>query len=253
MIISITNQKGGVGKTTTAVNMADGLAKLGYKVLAIDLDSQASLSLALKVSNQEKTIINVLKKEISAKEAIHSTENLDVIPSNILLSSADLELNMTGREYLLKEAILPIKNEYDFIIFDTPPALSILTINALAAADKLVIPMNAELFSIEGMGQLSSHIANIRKYCNSGLDIEGVLMTRYNPRTVIGRDLKDKIQKLANDLNTKVFKTYIRPNISVQEAQLKRQAITDYDPRAAASIDYTNFIKEFIDGVKLNG
>jgi chromosome partitioning protein len=251
MIISITNQKGGVGKTTTTQSMAAGLKNKGFNVLLVDLDPQSNLSSCCGADTEQITIYEVLKKENNIKDSIQKTPYADIIPSNILLSGADLEFTNTGREYLLKEVLNPFKKKYDYIIIDTPPALSILTINAFTASDKLIIPMGADGFSLQGIGQLNKTITQVKKYCNSDLEVEGILLTRHNPRTVLSRDITSTIKtKIAPQLSTKLFKSYIRSSISIQEAQLQQTNILEYAPTATAQMDYAKFIDEFIKGIK---
>jgi chromosome partitioning protein len=251
MIISITNQKGGVGKTTTSQSMAIGLNKKGYKVLLIDLDPQANLSYSLGANTEQSTIYEVLKKEIEIKESIQNTESVDIIPSNILLSGAELEFTKTGREYLLKEVLNSIKSMYDYIIIDTPPALSILTVNAFTASNKLIIPMGADVFSLQGAGQLNNTINQVKRYCNNDLKVAGILLTRYNPRTILSKDITSTIQKnIAVQLETQVFNSYIRSSVSIQEAQTQQANILEYAPSATAQVDYAKFVDEFIQGNK---
>lgn len=251
MIISVTNQKGGVGKTTTTQSMGVGLSNKGFRVLLVDLDPQANLSHSCGVNVEQPTIYEILKNEVKIKTCIQKTSSTDIIPSTILLSGADLEFTNPGREYLLNEALGSIKSQYDYIIIDTPPALSILTINAFTASDKLIIPMGADGFSLQGVGQLNKTIEQVKKYCNPRLEVEGILMTRYNPRTVLSKDITSTIQdKIAVQLSTKLFKSYIRSSISIQEAQLQQTNIADYAPKSTAQIDYASFVDEFIKGVK---
>lgn len=253
MIISVTNQKGGVGKTTTAQSMAAGLKKKGYKVLLLDLDPQANLSYSLGADTEKATIYEILKKETNTKDLIQSTLYADIIPSNILLSGAELEFTKTGREYLLKEVLTPLRSKYDYIIIDTPPALGILTINAFVASDRLIIPMGADVFSLQGIGQLSNTISQVKKYCNNNLQISGILLTKYNPRTILSKDITTTIKdKIATQLSTKVFKTFIRSSVSIQEAQTQQTNILEYAPNATAQIDYAKFVDEFIKREKKN-
>ena len=190
-VISVSNQKGGVGKTTTTCNLAAGLKKKGFRVLVIDLDPQGNLgfSMGADVENSA-TIYDVLKGEIKTQFAIQRTETTDLIPSSILLSGIELEFTNTGREYLLKEAIKPIQEFYDYILLDTPPALGILTINAFTASDTIVVPMLSDIFSLQGIAQLYETVERVKKYCNPNLTIAGILLIRYNPRTLLGREIR---------------------------------------------------------------
>ena len=246
MIISVTNQKGGVGKTTTAQSMASGLTARKFKVLLVDLDPQGNLSYSIKANTENITIYEVLKNESKIEKAIQTTSTADIIPANILLSGAELEFTKTGREYLLNEALTPLKVIYDYIIIDTPPALSVLTINAFTASDKLIIPMGADMFSLQGIGQLNSTIEQVKKYCNNKLEVGGILLTKYNPRTLLSKDLTTIVNDVAIKLKTKVFKNYIRASVSIQEAQTEQANILSYAPTANAQSDYNKFVDEFL-------
>lgn len=249
MIISITNQKGGVGKTTTAQSLAAGLYSKGYKILLVDLDPQGNLSYSIGANTDDSTIYEVLKKEVDVNDVIQSTSSGDIIPANILLSGAELEFTKTGREYLLNETLNLVQTKYDFIIIDTPPALSVLTINAFTASDKLIIPMGADMFSLQGIGQLSSTIEQVQKYCNKKLNVEGILLTKYNPRTILSKDLTEIVKNVAAGLKTKVFNNYIRASVSIQEAQTQQSNIINYAPTATAQSDYIKFVEEFLEGI----
>lgn len=246
MIISITNQKGGVGKTTTAQAMGAILTEKEYKVLLVDLDPQGNLSYSVNADTENNTLYELLKKEVLVEDTIQKTSTADIIPANILLSGAEQEFTKTGREYLLAEILLPLRSKYDFIIIDTPPALSILTINAFTASDKIIIPMGADMFSLQGVGQLGNTISQVKKYCNKNLSVEGILLTRYNPRTLLSKDLAQIVSDVATKLESKVFKTYIRSSISIQEAQTEQENIFKYAPDANAQLDYKKFVEEFI-------
>jgi chromosome partitioning protein len=250
-IITITNQKGGVGKTTTAHSLATGLKNKGYKVLAVDMDPQGNLSYGYSVDQDKPTIYEVLKGQISSVDAIQHTAGGDILPANILLSGADMEFTHTGREYLLSEALKPL--QYDYIVVDTPPALNVLTINAFTAANALIIPMGADIFSLQGMAQLNSTIERIKKYVNPSLKVEGILITNHNPRTVLGKDMTDTIKQIADQLQTKVFQTAIRATVSVQEAQTQQVDIYAYAPKGAATVDYNAFIDELLEGSGTHG
>jgi chromosome partitioning protein len=251
--ITITNQKGGVGKTTTAHSLAAGLKAKGYSVLAVDLDPQGNLSYGYSTEQDKPTVYEVLKGEASALEAIQRTVNGDILPANILLSGADMEFTRTGREYLLTEALKPLQSLYDFIILDTPPALNILTINAFSASDSLIIPMGADIFSLQGMAQLHKAIEQVKKYVNPNLKVEGILITNHNPRTVLGKDMADTIKQIADQLDTKLFKTAIRATVTIQEAQTQQTDIYSYSPKGTATADYSAFIDELMKGSGKHG
>lgn len=248
MIISISNQKGGVGKTTTTQSLASGLSSRGYKVLSIDLDPQSNLSTALGADTSQISIYEVMKGTAKICDVIQKTNSGDIAPSNILLAAAEIEFfQMMKREELLKSELMPISNDYDFILIDTPPALGVLTINAFTASDRLIIPMGADVFSLQGIGQLSNTINQVKKYCNPNFMVEGILLTKYNPRTILGRDLKNVVADVATQLNTKVYNTLIRSSVSIQEAQTQTANILEYAPSATAQLDYQKFIDEFLE------
>lgn len=251
-IISINNQKGGVAKTTTAQALAQGLSYFGFKVLLVDLDPQSNLTFSLGVDRADKTMYEVLRGELNTKDIITTQGDLDLLPGSLLLSSADLEFTQTGREYLLKDALEPFRNIYEYIIIDTPPALGILTINSLTACDKLIIPMSADIYSLQGMSQLNDTIKRVRKYVNPSLKIEGILLTKYNPRTILGGEIKESAIEIAERLKTKLFKTTIRESVVIREAQAQQLNLFEYAPDNNAIIDYKNFVKEIIESGDIN-
>lgn len=245
--ICITNQKGGVGKTTTTYSLGLGLRKKGYKVLIVDLDPQGNLSFSVGAETEESiTIYEVLKGEYNAEEAIQHTPIIDIIPSNIVLSGVDLEFTHTGREFLLREALSNVQNIYDYIIVDTPPSLNILTVNAFALSDKIIIPMIADIFSLQGIAQLYETIDRVKRYCNPSINIEGILLTRYNKRIILSSEIKGTAEMIAKELNTTVFNTHIRSSISIQEAQTKQENLYEYAPRNSAVMDYMQFVEELL-------
>lgn len=247
-IITVNNQKGGIGKTTTVHSFGAGLAEKGYKVLLIDLDPQSNLSLSCSADTSTLTIYDVMKQDCSASDAIQKLSQLDIIPSNILLSGADLEFTKTGREYLLKESLEPLKTRYDFIVIDTPPSLGILTVNSLAASQEVIIPMTADMFALQGMSQLKNTIEQVKKYCNNSLKVAGILLTKYNTRTILSRDLTEAIKLTANDFNTKVYKSTIREGIAIREAQTLQKDIFTYSSSSNPGLDYMNLVEEFLKG-----
>lgn len=244
--IAIANRKGGVGKSTTASALSAGLQKKGYRVLTIDLDAQRNLSTTLKAKTDAKTVLGVITGEITAKEAIQHMEHGDVIAASKGLSGADLIITETGKEYRLKEALESVSDVYDFCIIDCPPALNILTINALVAADGVLIPAQADLYSLEGVKDLSEVMQPVIKYCNANLKIFGILLTRYSSRSVLSKDATTLAKRLAEQLKTIVFTTTIREAVAVKEAQISQKSLFDYAPNANVTMDYKIFIDEFI-------
>lgn len=246
-VIVLTNQKGGVGKTTTSSALAAGLALHNHSVLAIDMDPQGNLgfSLGMDIENSSN-IFDVLTGKLSIQESIQGTRYCDVITSNILLSSAEMEFTGSGRESLLLKALLPIRDNYDYIVIDTPPALNILTINAYTAADQLIIPMIPEILSLLGVSQLKETIASVKSTFNPNLNILGILLTRYNGRTMLAREVKEMTETIASQIGTVVFDTQIRTSVSVAEAPAQGESIFDYSPRSKPAGDYRLFVEEVL-------
>ena len=225
-IIALTNQKGGVGKTTTCCAICGGLAQMGKKVLAIDLDPQGNLSFSLGIDDEDAYTI------------------YDVIASNILLSGVELELTGVGREYILREQMETIRDEYDYIILDTPPALSVLTINAYTASDELVIPMLCEILSLQGIAQLKQTIFAVQRYYNKELKVAGILLNKYNPRLTLTKDVEDLANVIAMQLDTKIFKSRISASVSIAEAPAHGESVITYSPKSKAAQEYFAFICE---------
>lgn len=246
--IAIANQKGGVCKTTTAQAVAGIFNETGKRTLAVDFDPQGNLSFAMgaELSNAP-TVYNVLKGELSAADILQRTPSGDLLPANILLSGADMEFTSTGREYLLREALAGIKGGYSYIIIDCPPSLSILTINAFVASDYVVIPSAADVFSMQGMGQLNNTIQSVKKYCNPSLKIAGILLTKYTNRTNLGSHIREALLDVTNQMRTRLFDTCIRVSVAVQEAQLQRESLLAYGKKNNAVADYYSFVEELED------
>lgn len=248
--MAIINQKGGVAKTTTALAIGSGLARRGYRVLCIDMDAQCNLSQTMRAAVTGASVFDVLTGKSSAKNAIQRTDQGDIIPSSPSLAGADAIITETGKEYRLKEAIDPIRREYDYIIIDTPPALGILTINALTAADRAIVPAQADIYSLQSIQQLNGTIETVRKYCNKSLKVSGILLTRYSRRSIVSRDLAEAAAQAAQAIGTKLYKTSIRENVAVKEAQVERMSIFDYAPSSNAASDYSCVIDEILEDRK---
>ena len=245
-VITVTNQKGGAGKTTTAATLAAGLILKGYRVLLVDLDPQGNLTYTAGAKTGGATALGVLTGEVKPLDAIQHTASGDIIAASKALSGADAFIKDTGKEYRLKEALESLQGLYDFIIVDTPPALGILTINALTACDSVIIPAQADIYSLQGVEQLAETMKPVKKYCNPALKIEGILLTRYSPRSVLSREVAELAEQLAAKLGTRLFKATIRENIAVKEAQISQRTLYSYAPRAKATADYTSFIEELL-------
>ena len=247
-IISVVSHKGGVGKTTTAHALAYALTQQGKKVLAIDLDGQCNLS-TIAGAMQGKTILAVLTGDIAINEAIQEVNGCSIIPAHRGLEAIAKVFNEVGKEYKLTEALEPIKEQFDYIIIDTPPSISILTINALTAADEIIIPAQADLLSYEGMKQLVDVCKTVQKYTNTKLKIAGILLTRFNNRSVISKDMLTNFQQYAETIGSKVFATQIRETTAVKEAQAMRQDLFSYAPKSNAAKDYIALVNELQNGL----
>lgn len=247
-VLTITNQKGGVGKTTTAQAICAGLVSRGFKVLAVDLDSQGNLSLASGTNNYEvPTVYNVLKREIEIAEAVQNVEGgYDVLPSNIMLASAEQEIQQAGKEFRLREALETVADQYDYVIVDTPPSLGVLTVNALTASNDIIIPLTAGIFATTGIIQLYLLIESVKKYYNPKLRIVGLLFTCFDKRTKIAQAIEKKAEEISEQIDAPIFKTKIRSSVSVNESQARRQDIFDYAKNSTVAKDYEDFLAELL-------
>ena len=247
-IIAFANQKGGVGKTTSCVNVSAYLAAMGKKVLVVDIDPQgnATSGFGLRKNKLQNSVYSLLIGGVNPIEAIHRTgvENLYIIPSNIDLAGAEVELvPFSEREKVLKKILQRLKNEYDYICIDCPPSLGLLTINALAAADSVLIPIQGEFFALEGLSQLMNTIKLVKKILNPSLEIEGVALTLYDPRSNLVLNVADEITKL---FGKKVFTTKIPRNIRLGEAPSYGLPIMQYEPRSSGALAYKALAEELL-------
>lgn len=252
-VITLSNQKGGVAKTSTSNALAAGLYNRGHKVLAVDLDPQCNLSFSfgMDMLNTEKTLFDVFKGNADVTETIIPIKlGFDLLPGGLTLAGADMDFTQTGREYMLSEALEKISGNYDYCIIDTPPTLGVLTVNAMTAADYVIIPTTADIYAMQGFTQLYALIKNVRRYCNKGLKIAGILLTRHNDRQIISKTLKANIGQAAENLGTEVFKTYIREGVAVRETQLLKSDLFTYAPKANVTQDYNNFINELLERMR---
>jgi len=248
-IIAIINQKGGVGKSTTALTLGKAFASKNFKVLFIDLDAQGNLSYTMKAQNttsSDLTSLELLIGKIKVHKSIQHTEQGDIIASSPSLAIADSIILDDEKEYRLKKALAEIHSSYDYIIIDTPPALGILTVNALAACTGAIIPAQADIYSLQGISQLYKTIAAVKEYCNPSLKVMGILLTRHNPRTIISRDIADMIDKTAKQFQTKLYKTYIRECTAIKESQIKQIDIFKYAQNSNAAADYKRLADEIL-------
>lgn len=244
-IFAVINQKGGVGKSTTALALAAGLTARGFRTLLIDLDAQGNLTYSAGAETDGRTAFDMLS-DMDAGGAILTRASYDLIPADSGLATADLVFAATGKEYRLREALEPLLPRYDYIVLDTPPALGILTVNALTTATAAIIPAQADIYSLQGIGQLYSTLEAIRKYTNPSLSVRGILLTRYNPRSILTRDMSELLEETADRLGTRVFDAKIREAVAVREAQAAREDIFTYAPKSNATQDYAAFIDELL-------
>lgn len=252
-IYAVINQKGGVGKSTTALALSCGLSAAGQRVLSVDMDAQGNLSYTMSVSDEIPSVMEVLTHSVDILNAIQQTWGPDVVASNPQLTSADLIITETGKEYRLRESLETVRESYDYVVIDTPPALGILTINALSAATSAIIPAQADIYSLQGIGQLYSTISAVRRYTNPNIRIDGILITRYNSRSILTRDITEMIENTAKQLNTQVFDARIRESIAVKEAQANKESLFTYAPKGNATLDYAAFIAQLLERSKNHG
>jgi chromosome partitioning protein len=252
VVIVVANQKGGVGKTTTAINLGSALNELGQRVLLVDLDPQSALSAGLGVDSYQldETIYDVL---VDSRVTMHSIvrsirPNLDVVPSNIDLAAAEVELiSAIGREYIFKEALAPVRDNYDYILVDSPPSLGLLTVNALTAADEVIIPLQCEYLALRGMRSLLETIEKVKAKLNPRLEIRGILGTMFNARTLHAQEVMNEIRSIFGD---KVFDVVIKSSIRFAEAPVAHQSLLEYDPRHEGAMAYRKLAEVIVDGEK---
>ena len=246
-IISVANQKGGVGKTTTTINLSTMLAKRGKKVLLIDADPQGNATSGVGAEKDvEFSTYDILATDVEMEQAVEKTiiKNLLVCPSDINLAGAEVELvSMMSREQRLKEKLEDVKNSFDYIIIDCPPSLGLITLNAFTASNSVLIPVQCEYYALEGLGQLINTINLVKKHLNKNLEVEGALLTMYDARTNLSNQVVKEVKKYFGD---KVYKTVIPRNVRLSEAPSYGMPITEYDPRSKGAKSYEKFTKEFL-------
>jgi chromosome partitioning protein len=246
--ISLINQKGGVGKTTSTANLGASLAMLGKRVLLVDVDPQANLSVhfGINIHDIEKSVYHLIMSEAPFEEVVQKTElpGLDIVPSQIALSGAEIQLvGMVGRETILRDALAPADGHFDYMLIDCPPSLGLLTLNALTTVKEVIIPLQTEFFALEGMSHLLKTVELVKKRINHELQITGIIACMYDARTSLAKAVHEKIREY---FGNKVFKTVIRKNIRLAESPSHGQPITLYDPEAMGASDYLSLAKEVI-------
>ena len=246
-VVTIANQKGGVGKTTTAINLSTCLAKAGKKVLMLDADPQGNATSGLGIDKEvEFSVYDVLINDVAIRETIKDScvKNLKVCPSNINLAGAEVELvSMMSREHRLKEKLDEIKDEFDYVIIDCPPSLGLITLNTFTAADTVLIPIQCEYYALEGLGQLINTINLVKKHLNKDFEVEGALLTMYDIRTNLSNQV---VREVKNYFGDKVYKTVIPRNVKLSEAPSYGMPITVYDAKSKGAKCYEKFTKEFL-------
>ena len=245
-IIALANQKGGVGKTTTSVNLGAALAQAGKRVLLVDIDAQGNATSGSGVdkSELERDSYDVIVDRVPIREVIVPTDNYDLVPATIQLSGAEIELaGQEKREYRLKKALSEVNDDYDFILIDNPPALGLLTVNAFTASDAILIPVQTEFYALEGLGQLLNTIELVRQQFNADLDISGILLTMYDGRTNLAKQVSEEVRNYFGD---KVYTTVVPRSVRLSEAPSYGQAIIDFDPRSIGALVYNELAQEVL-------
>ena len=244
-IISVANQKGGTAKTSTAHALVTGAAYKGKRSLAIDFDPQGNLSFIMGADANRAGAYELMKQQAQAAQIVQYTSQGDIIPASLNLAAADTEFSgKPGRDFFLQAALEPLQDDYDVVVIDTPPTLGTLLVNALTASDEVIIPMNADILSLQGLYQLAETINQVKSFCNKGLKVTGILLTRYSGRTVLARDIKETIEAKCAELGIPLLNTVIRDGVAVREAQTTQESLFAYAPNSNPAKDYLQLFNE---------
>lgn len=246
-LIAVINQKGGVGKTTTAFNLGARFRILGKKVLFVDMDSQCSLTMIMQGRYDGTTMYELLlNKGTDAETALQKLPEGDLLPGSPMLSTLDIALTQVGKEYRLKEVLSGLADKYDYIIMDGPPTLGVATINMLAAADKIIIPTLADVFGTQSIGQLYETIKMVKQYCNPGLEIEGIVLIRHKGNQRLDKAIRDDLENIAEKIHTKLFRSSIRESVAVREAEVNQKSIFSYAAKSPQAEDFCRLADEML-------
>ena len=247
-VYAMINQKGGIGKTTASIHLAVGLKRRGYRTLVVDMDPQCNLTFSLKGDYKNGlTVMDAILKNAATKDVIQHLDEVDVLPGSSNMSLLDHRLESDGKEFFLDETLKQVKDDYDYIIIDGPPALSLITIGIMTAADKLIIPMVLDVYSLQGAGQLYKTYVAVKTYCNEKLDLEGILVTKNN------QTLRGVLNKVAENMHTIVFNSTISNSSVITHAAIARQSVYEYAPTSAVANEYSMFVDELLNRRKLEG